>query len=48
MTLAAIELILTSAISDVPENKIPEWGLFFLKPYRGLRIVPPYKICFNP
>ena len=34
-----IELILTSGHFDVPENKIPERGLFFSKPYRDQEIV---------
>ena len=32
-----IELILTSGHFDVPENDIPERGLFFSKPYRDER-----------
>jgi len=34
-----IELILTSGYVDVPENDIPERGLFFSKPYRDQEIV---------
>ena len=34
-----IELILTSGHFDVPENKIPERGLFFSKPNRDQEIV---------
>ena len=34
-----IELILTSGHVDVPENDIPERGLFFSKPYRDPEIV---------
>ena len=34
-----IELILTSGHFDVPEDKIPEGGLFFSKPYRDQEIV---------
>jgi CheY-like chemotaxis protein len=34
-----IELILTSGHFDVPENKIPERGLFFSKPYGDREIV---------
>ena len=34
-----IELILTSGHFDVPDNKIPERGLFFSKPYRDQEIV---------
>ena len=34
-----IDLILTSGHFDVPENKIPERGLFFSKPYRDQEIV---------
>ena len=34
-----IELILTSGHFDVPEDKIPERGLFFSKPYRDREIV---------
>ena len=34
-----IELILTSGHFDVPEDKIPERGLFFSKPYRDQEIV---------
>ena len=34
-----IELILTSGHFDVPENKIPERGLFFSKPYRDREIL---------
>ena len=34
-----IELILTSGHFDMPENKIPERGLFFSKPYRDQEIV---------
>jgi len=33
-----IELILTSGYVDVPENDIPERGLFFSKPYRDREI----------
>ena len=34
-----IELILTSGHFDVPEDKIPERGLFFSKPYGDREIV---------
>ena len=34
-----IELILTSGHFGVPEDKIPERGLFFSKPYRDQEIV---------
>ena len=38
-----IELILTSGHFDVPEDKIPERGLFFSKPYRDQEIVSALK-----
>jgi len=34
-----IELILTSGHFDLPEDKIPERGLFFSKPYADREIV---------